>query len=552
MGRFFQKLWQSLKQLTRWKPLQQNFPLALPAPPERSEPMARQEEKHACPAYMELKVRFRDIGRLSAIGETLGRDFLTAMPNGAYQSRLGQLAFLFRRMHEDLTHDKIPRLLDEAKAHEYVHPDAWDIWDSANLHEMENLYRRHCHIGGGLMEEKARLEYVGRRRHQEVLRSGNWNDAREFLEEQIELNRKIAAAQQEVTGQSSALETLMQNYMPGVSLQHTEALFTAYLKGLNKLLPKIEAQQATRPAPHPLSGQYDAQAQMWLNTSLLKVLGFDFERGGLYETGHNPVEGGTPDDTRLVIKSANVRNFMPMLKSALHEGGHGLYIQGLPRQTWRYQPVGQDLGAAMQESQALLVDMLIGRSKAFFEFLSPRAEGLFHDLGNPELSAENLYRLRSNITRTPVRRNADEVTYFFHIMLRFRLEKDLFDGTLKVADLPEAWNAGLHELLGIKPDTDQDGILQDVHWFVGKFGYFPSYALGHMIAAQLTEKMTDDLGPLEPLILRGDLLPIKEWLNIKIHSKGRLMSSEALLKDVTGKPLSHEALLRHIEKRHLL
>lgn len=551
MWRFFEQFWQNLKNIIIFKPLRKNSQLALPSPPNKQTDKGRQEEKHASEAYMELKSRFRDVGRLAAIGETLGRDFLTAMPEGAYQSRLGQLAFLFRRMHEDLTHPKIRQLLDEARAHEYVHPQEWDKWDTANLEEMENLYRRHCHIGGELMEEKARLEHVGRSRHKQILQDGDWNKALPFLEEQIDLNKRIAAAQKEATNKDSAYETLMQNYMPGVSLEQTEILFREYHNALNRIIPKIEKIQSSRTEPLRLSGRYDSQAQMWLNNSLLKILGFDFERGGLYQTGHNPVEGGTPDDTRLVIKSADEDNFMNMMKSALHEGGHGLYIQGLPRQTWRYQPVGQDLGAAMQESQALLVDMIIGRSRAFFEYLSPRVEGLFHDLGNPELSTENLYRLRTNINKTVLRRGADEVTYFAHVYLRFQIEKEIFDGKVKVADLPDLWNSKMQNLVGIKPTDYKEGILQDVHWFVGKFGYFPAYTLGHMMAAQFAEKMRDDLGPLDRFIREGNLTHIKDWLNKNIHEKGRLMSTDDLVKEVTGKPLSHEPLLKHIEKRYL-
>ncbi len=551
MWRVFEHLKSNLKIINMLKPVQKGLRLALPAPPQKTELPARQEEAHSCEAYMELKSRFRDIGRLAAIGETLGRDFLTAMPDGAYLSRLGQLAFLFRRMHEDLTHEKIQQLLDEARAHEYVHPNDWDKWDIANLEEMENLYSRHCHIGGELMEQKAKLEHVGRNHHKEILQNGSWKEAQIFLADQVELNKKIAAAQMHATKQSSAYETLMQNYMPGVSLATTETLFADYYAALKRLLPKIEAKQKTRSDPLPLTGKYDAVAQMWLNTSLLKFFHFDFQRGGLYQTGHNPVEGGTPDDTRLVINSADETNFLKMMKSALHEGGHGLYIQGLPRNTWRYQPVGQDLGAAVQESQALLIDMIIGRSKTFFDFLSPRVEGLFHDLGNPELSAENLYRLRTNINRTALRRGADEVTYFFHVYLRFQIEKELFDGNLKVSDLPDVWNNKMQSLVGIKPENNIEGVLQDVHWFAGKFGYFAAYTLGHMMAAQIAEKMVDDFGSLDKFILAGDMEPIKNWLNEKIHIKGRLMSADDLIKDVTGKPLSHETLVRHIERRYL-
>lgn len=530
-----------------------SFPLALPSPTRNNEAPKppRQEEKHSCDAYMELKLRFRDIGRLAAIGETLGRDFLTAMPDGAYKARLGQIAFLFRRMHEDLTQEKIAQLLDEARAHEFVHPGEWDEWDQANLREMEALYRRHCHIGGELMEQKARLEYVGRRKHQAFLKSGDWNEAKVFLQEQIDLNKKIADMQQEATGFASPYDNLLRNYMPDISMQQIDELFADYKHALDKLLPDIEERQTHKEPAIPLSGRYDASSQMWLNRSLLKTMKFDFSRGGLYETGHNPVEGGTPDDTRLVISVADEQNFMRGLKSALHEGGHGLYIQGLPREVWRYQPVGQDLGAAMQESQALLIDMIVGRSQAFFKFLAPRVEGLFLDLGNPELTPHNLYRLRTDVKRTVLRRDADEVTYFFHILLRYRLEKEIFDGNLNITDLPEAWSAGMQELFGIKPDNPREGILQDVHWFVGKFGYFPSYAIGHMAAAQFTETMRDDIGDLDSYILEANLEPIKTWLNEKVHSKGRLVRFNDLIKNVTGRPLDPDALVRHIQRRYL-
>jgi carboxypeptidase Taq len=205
----------------------------------------------------------------------------------------------------------------------------------------------------------------------------------------------------------------------------------------------------------------------------------------------------------------------------------------------------------MQESQALLVDMILCRSHAFFQYIAPRVEGLFHDLGNPELTAENLYRLRTQISRTPIRRKSDEVTYFFHVLLRFRLEKQLFDGDLKVSDLPDAWDAGMQELLGVRPDNPRDGILQDVHWFVSKFGYFPSYGLGHMIAAQIAETLQDELGDLDDYILKGHMSPIKNWLNEHIHRKGRLLTADQLIKDVTGRQLDPDALVRHIQKRYL-
>jgi len=511
----------------------------------------RQDQLHACKSYTDLKVRFRDLGRMNAIIETLGRDFLTAMPKGAYESRLGQMAFLYRRMHEDLTADDVRGWLDDAREHEYAKPDEWDEWDEANLREMSNMYLMFAHVDPALMERKARLSFEGRKRHTDLKETGDWEQAKGFLAEQIDLHRQIADARCEVTGEKSHYQMLMQEFMPGMTVFEVERLFYAHEKSLEEMLPEIQLKQSAEPAALPLEAEYEADAQMWLNRSLLEVLGFDFERGGLYETGHNPVEGGTVDDTRLVISNVDQVNFMDSMKSALHEGGHGLYIQGLPRDQWRYQPVGMDLGAAMQEAQALLIEMIIGRMPEFFEFLSPRLEGVFHGMNAPALSPENLFALKTKVRPGIDRKKADEVTYFHHVALRYRLERDLIDGDLKIDDLPEAWVEGIHQALGVLPECHLDGCLQDVHWFVGKFGYFPSYALGHMIAAQLFSAMKKDIPGLKRQIAAGEFHEIKDWLIDRIYSKGRLLPMKDLLKEATGKELKASYLEKHLRSRYL-
>lgn len=511
----------------------------------------RQDQLHACESYTNLKVRFRDIGRMNAIIETLGRDFLTAMPQGAYESRLGQMAYLYRRMHEDLTADDVTAWLDEAREHQYATPGEWDEWDEANLREMSNMYLMFAHVDPSLMERKARLSFEGRKRHMTLKETGDWEQAKGFLAEQIELHRKIADARCEATGEESHYQMLMQEFMPGMTVFEVERLFYAHEKVLEDLIPEIQNKQKTEAEPLPLEAEYEAEAQMWLNRSMLEVLGFDFERGGLYETGHNPVEGGTVDDTRLVISCVDETNFMDSMKSALHEGGHGLYIQGLPRAQWRYQPVGMDLGAAMHESQALLIEMVIGRMPEFFEFLSPRLEGLFHGINAPALSPENLFALKTRVTPGVDRKKADEVTYFHHVVLRYRLERDLIEGDLDVDDLPEAWVEGIHQTLGALPENHLDGCLQDVHWFVGKFGYFPSYALGHMIAAQLFNTMKKDITGLKKQIADGDFAAVKSWLLKEIYSKGRLLPMKELMKEATGKDLQARYLEKHLRSRYL-
>jgi len=522
--------------------------------------VSKQDQPHACDSYTALKKDFRDIGRMNAIIETLGRDFLTAMPEGAYASRLGQMSFLYRRMHEDLISDNVYQHLQKARDHEHEKPQDWDEWDTANLREMEHMYCVYCYVDPDLMERKARLVYEGRRRHRDIKKTGDWEAASGFLQEQIDLHRKIADARCQATGQESRYEMLMQEFMPGVKVFDVERLFDQHEAALKDLLPQILEKQKNDPDPMPLIGDYsgDGQdddyhpvAQMWLNKALLEILGFDFNRGGLYETGHNPVEGGTVDDTRLVIYNVDRTNFLDSMKSALHEGGHGLYIQGLPRKTWRYQPVAMDMGALVHESQALLIEMIIGRMPEFFDFLCPRLEGLFHFINSKHLSSENLYSLKTRVCPTVDRKKADEVTYFYHILLRFRLERDLIEGHLAVKDLPEAWVQGMHDLLGVMPDNHMTGCLQDVHWFVGKFGYFPSYALGHMMSAQLFFTLEKAIPNLHQKIAEGQFLDIKEWLHDNIYSKGRLHNMNDLLKQATGNELKADFLERHLKARYL-
>lgn len=530
-------------------------PLKLPAPTEfGDEEVPKQYEKHPCPNYMQLKMQFRDIGRMNAIIETLGRDFLTAMPEGAYKSRLGQIAFLSRRMHEDLANKEVAALIEKAHAHERKCPKDWDKWDSANLYEMENMYRHHCQVDADLMEKRAKFAYEGRRRHRDVLKNNDWDSAKGFLQEMIDLQREIAESKC-LSGKEHktdpAYEALIREYIPGARLKDIDHLFGDMEERLEKLLPRIITHQKTQDKPMPIEGPFPAQLQMWLNRSLLKVLGFDFNRGGLYETGHNPVEGGTPDDTRLVIKTTDETNFMESMKSALHEGGHGLYIQGLPRTQWRYQPVGQDLGAAVQESQALLVEMIIGRTPEFYNYLSPRVEGLFQKFGDDAMSAKNLYTTKTRVKATIDRKHADEVTYFYHINMRMKLERDLIAGRLKVDDLPDAWNAEVKKFTGEEPQTNAQGCLQDVHWFVGKFGYFPSYTLGHMMAAQLYARMKRDLQNIPELISEGKFVTIRDWLDENIYSKGRLYRTDELIENVTGSALTAVPLVQHFEDRYL-
>jgi carboxypeptidase Taq len=276
-------------------------------------------------------------------------------------------------------------------------------------------------------------------------------------------------------------------------------------------------------------------------------IGFDFAHGRL-DTSHHPFCGGVPDDVRLTTRW-NEDDFLPGLMGVLHETGHALYERGLPS-AWRRQPVGQARGMSMHESQSLLFEMQACRSRPFIEFLAREAATSFDGAG-AAWAPDNLHRLYTRVRRGLIRVDADEVTYPAHVILRHRLEKAMIAGDLKLADLPGAWNAGMKELVGIVPPDDKDGCLQDIHWPGGAWGYFPTYTLGAMTAAQLFDAALREEPGIPAALGRGDFAPLLGWLRVHVHAKGSLLSTDALLRQATGRPLDPVIYRRHLERRYL-
>jgi carboxypeptidase Taq len=235
--------------------------------------------------------------------------------------------------------------------------------------------------------------------------------------------------------------------------------------------------------------------------------------------------------------------------AVLHETGHALYNAGLPKE-WRHQPVGRPRSVAVHESQSLLVEMQVCRSRPFLAYLAPRFAESF-GVGGPAFSVDNLYRQAIRVERGLIRVDADEVTYPLHVVLRYRLEKALVVGDLEVADLPAAWNEGMRELLGVTPPDDRRGVLQDIHWPSGAIGYFPCYTLGAILAAQLYEAMIAAAPDLPAHISRGDFRSLLAWLRANVHEQGARYESQELIARATGRPLELQPFLRHLETRYL-
>jgi len=341
-------------------------------------------------------------------------------------------------------------------------------------------------------------------------------------------------------------DALVDVFTPGISTADIDTIFKALSRKLPGLINAAIEVQADR-APVPLSGKFTVVRQRQLSVEVLKALGFPFDRGRLDESEH-PFTEGVPGDIRVTTRFDLSDPFTGLL-GAVHETGHAMYDLGLPVQ-WRDQPVGRDRGLALEESQSLLFEMNLCRSRSFVKYLRPLMEKHLQVSG-PEWSEENLYRHLVRVRRSLIRMDADELTYPAHIMLRYELERKILEGALPIKDLPEAWNANMDQRLGLKPSNDVEGCLQDIHWGVGHFGYFPSYALGAVIAGQLNEAMRAARPSLDEEIASGQFGGVMEWLRDNVHGLGARLPVKDLIQEATGKPLTAAAYLRYLETKYL-
>ena len=342
-------------------------------------------------------------------------------------------------------------------------------------------------------------------------------------------------------------DALLAQYEPGARATHIDPVFDDLIDFLPSLTDRvIEHQQTFEPA-RPFKGPFPVANQRELSKRLMGVVGFPFDHGRLDESPH-PFSGGTPEDLRITTRYEEA-NFTSALMAVLHETGHALYDYGLP-EAWRRQPVGEAPGMSIHESQSLLIEMQVCRSQGFLEYAAPLIRAAFNGSG-AAWEPDNLYRLYTTVAPGFIRVDADEVTYPAHVILRYRLERALIEGDMQVPDIPAAWNQGMERMLGVSPPSDREGCLQDLHWYDGAWGYFPTYTLGAMTAAQLFMAAKKAAPGIEPGIAKGDFQPLFRWLKTNVHAKGSLLPARELLIEATGRALDPEVFKAHLKARYL-
>ena len=328
-----------------------------------------------------------------------------------------------------------------------------------------------------------------------------------------------------------------------------EPVFDDLAGFLPDFIEDVLAHQSTEPAVLPLDGPFPIEHQSRLADTMMRTVGFPFDHGRL-DVSHHPFSGGTPDDLRITTRYDEA-DFTSSLMAVLHETGHALYEHNLPA-AWRHQPVGEALGMAVHESQSLLIEMQVCRSRPFIDYAAPvMRAGFDHDGGDAAWRPDNLHRLYTRVARGLIRVDADEVTYPAHVILRYRLERALIAGDMAIEDLPGAWAEAMKELVGVVPPDDRDGCMQDIHWMDGAFGYFPTYTLGAIMAAQLYDAAKRADSNIEPAIGHGDFKPLYAWLITNIHGLGSSLTASELLTRATGRGLDVEAFKSHLRTRYL-
>lgn len=500
--------------------------------------------------YNDLKYYFSNLHTLFSIRGMLAVDMMTSMPSGGLHRRLNDISAITKRIYAETTTQAVTRLLDQVENEANAHPENWDSWNLANLGEMRRIHSHLSALPPDLYVASVQVSSEGRKRHSAAMQGQNWNEVQSYLRQVVELYRRIGELKQKKFNAETPYKALLLGYASDISETQMDHLYRDLLGPLAGVRDAALHKQREMEAPIPLDGEFSRGDQMWLNKTILEMMGFDFTRGTLQVTGLSPMTGGSPEDTRILVRCGDSNSFLDSLEDTLYQGARGLYIQNLPGD-WMSQPVGQDLGTLMMNTMSNLYETIIGRTPQFFDFIAVRAEGVFRQFRNKSFEPENLYRLKKIITPSARRNEADELTKIFHDVMRYYIERDLINGTLSVEDLPDRWNEESKKFLGIYPKTILEGPLQNPDWFTGRFGFIPTNTLSHIMAATLHEKIYTDIPGISDMIQYGDLKPINQWLKLHIHEAGRSVGSIELMERITGEPLSAKPLLKHLERRYL-
>ncbi|MFZ4832113.1 carboxypeptidase M32 [Rouxiella sp. Mn2063] len=490
-------------------------------------------------AYSQLRATFTRLSRFEHLGSIAGWDMQTMMPMNGGRARSEALAELSVLQHQILTNKQVGQWLEQAKQEDL------NDFEQANLHEMSRQYHYAVLLPETLVEAKslagARCENAWR-----IQRPANdWEGFVDNLRDVVKLSRQEAELRSQASG-TSRYDALLDHYEPGMTSAKLDGIFGDLKQWLPELLQKVVQKQSSLDFTTP-QGPFAVDKQKQLGLSVMKLLGFNFDGGRLDVSAH-PFCGGVPEDVRITTRY-NEKEFLSAMMGVIHETGHARYEQNLPKE-WLGQPVGKARSMGIHESQSLLFEMQLGRNENFLKLLYPLAVEQFGQ--RADLNEASFIRLNQQVKPGLIRVDADEVSYPAHVILRYEIEQALIEGEIEVDDIPALWNRKMQQYLGIETlGNYRNGCMQDIHWTDGSFGYFPTYTLGAMYAAQLFQTADKAIPSFKDELARGDLTSLFQWLQQNIWQHGSRFSTDQLIKNATGETLNPSYFRKHLENRYL-
>jgi carboxypeptidase Taq len=493
--------------------------------------------------YARAAAKFALSCKLASIEALIDWDAQTNMPKGGSWARGEQRGALAEVMSDLTGTAEIGALLDEAQAYANVLGPA----EQANLKEMRRLYVHRAAVPSALVVERARVSQALQSTWLEAKKNSDWAAFAPGFKKMMAIHKEVAAAKSAALA-LAPYDAMMDEQDPGLTSAIIDPIFDDLAASLPGLLAQVRERQAKWPAVIDFSGDFSVARQEKLSQRLAVVVGHSPETSRIDVAPHPFSMPHSPGDVRFTTRYSEDK-FRYSVTATLHEAGHSMYELNLPR-AQAFSPAGFARGASAHESQSLMLEMMAGRSKEFLSFLAP----LLHEyLGGDAAcwSRTNILTFFRRVDDDYIRVNADEISYPLHVILRYRLERALLSGDLAVDDIPGAWNEMFTRLFGRTPPDHARGCLQDIHWAAALFGYFPNYALGEALGAQLFERATADDPSILPALAAGDFKPYFAWVKPRIHEQASLKSFDDIVIAATGSKLSGAALKRHLKKRYL-
>jgi len=495
--------------------------------------------------YDQLCDHARRTALLGSIESLLGWDERCLMPDAAGPYRAEQMTLLAGMIHDRQTEPRLGEWLAELAGGALARDPSSET--GATIRHLRRQYEKKIKLPKSLVEELTRTSVLGQQAWQHARPNDDFKGFAPLLEKTIRLKREQAEA---LGYAETRYDALLDDFEPGELTSNVARVLGGLRDELVPLVAEILA-GGRKPDVAVLGRGYPVAAQEAFGRAVASQIGFDFGRGRLDVTAHPFCSAMGPHDCRITTRY-DERFFNSAFFGTLHEAGHGIYEQGLPAD-WFGLPLGEAVSMGIHESQSRLWENFVGRSLPFWRHFYPAAQRAFPlALGNVPL--DDFYFAVNDVRASLIRVEADEATYNLHILIRFELEQELIADRLQVADLPAAWNEKYQSYLGIKPPSDADGVLQDIHWSAGLFGYFATYSLGNLYAAQFFAQAGSDLGGaagslesgLPQQFARGEFAPLRAWLLDKIHRQGQRYTAAKLVRNVTGRPLEHAPLIAHL------